>query len=444
MPYLFLPSIRRLTERAFSRHAEVSGRLGLTVREEARFVRAEAPVSGMPHNSEARMKCMNEKVAAAVRAGAEPRRDRTLADFKDELSPELVKRLGSEIARASASFDRTAFEQCAIEGLEGRELMARMEWIAHALTETMPPAPEDADQVVRAALADGGLQGWASMPVNAYVARAMLDRPDIGLPLLAALTPRYTAEFAIRPFIDAQYETTMAHLRVWTRDPDEHVRRLVSEGSRPRLPWGRRLSGFIADPTPTLELLDALVNDESLYVRRSVANHLNDIAKDHPDLVLDTAKRWAATTTQGDFVVRHGLRTLIKRGHPEALTILGFDPAVPIEITNLTCTPSAVAIGEAVTISFTLQAAAATRAAIDYVVHYQGARGLKAGKVFKLSVKDLPAGKSVVLSREHRFGHVSVRKIHPGPHRIEVQVNGRVLDGAVVEVVDDVTSGTSA
>ncbi|WP_040347670.1 DNA alkylation repair protein [Brevibacterium mcbrellneri] len=323
-----------------------------------------------------------------------------MADFKDELSPELVKRLSSEIARASASFDRTAFEQCAIEGLEGRELMARMEWIAHALTETMPPAPEDADQVVRAALADGGLQGWASMPVNAYVARAMLDRPDIGLPLLAALTPRYTAEFAIRP--------------------------------------------FIADPTPTLELLDALVDDESLYVRRSVANHLNDIAKDHPNLVLDTAKRWAATTTQGDFVVRHGLRTLIKRGHPEALTILGFDPAVPIEITNLTCTPSTVAIGEAVTISFTLQAAAATKAAIDYVVHYQGARGLKAGKVFKLSVKDLPAGKSVVLSREHRFGHVSVRKIHPGPHRIEVQVNGRVLDGAVVEVVDDVTSGTSA
>lgn len=400
MPYLSLPSIRRLTERAFSRHAEVSGRLGLTVREEARFVRAEAPVSGRPHTSEARMKCMNEKAAAAVRAGAEPRRDRTLADFKDELSPELVKRLSSEIARASASFDRTAFEQCAIEGLEGRELMARMEWIAHALTETMPPAPEDADQVVRAALADGGLQGWASMPVNAYVARAMLDRPDIGLPLLAALTPRYTAEFAIRP--------------------------------------------FIADPTPTLELLDALVDDESLYVRRSVANHLNDIAKNHPNLVLDTAKRWAATTTQGDFVVRHGLRTLIKRGHPEALTILGFDPAVPIEITNLTCTPSTVAIGEAVTISFTLQAAAATRAAIDYVVHYQGARGLKAGKVFKLSVKDLPAGKSVVLSWEHRFGHVSVRKIHPGPHRIEVQVNGRVLDGAVVEVVDDVTSDTSA
>jgi 3-methyladenine DNA glycosylase AlkC len=126
----------------------------------------------------------------------------------------------------------------------------------------------------------------------------------------------------------------MRHVRAWTRDPDEHVRRLVSEGSRPRLPWGRRLAGFVVDPTPTIELLDALVDDDSLYVRRSVANHLNDVAKDHPDLALDTARRWAAGTTQGDFVVRHGLRTLRKRGHPEALAILGFDPDAAIEITE--------------------------------------------------------------------------------------------------------------
>lgn len=363
-----------------------------------------------------------------------------MADFKDELSPELIERLGGQLAGAWASFDRAAFERSAAAGLDGRELMARMDWIAGALAERMPPSPEDADRVIRAALAEGGLQGWASMPVNAYIARAMLDRPDIGLPLLAALTSRYTAEFAIRPFIDAQYEATMEHLRAWTRDPDEHVRRLVSEGSRPRLPWGRRLPRFIADPTPTLELLDALVDDESLYVRRSVANHLNDIAKDHPDLVLGTARRWAASTTQGDFVVRHGLRTLIKHGNPEALAILGFDPDAPIEITDMACSPSTIAIGETVTISFTLQADAATRAAIDYVIHYQGARGVKAGKVFKLSVKDLPAGEPVRFSREHRFGHVSVRKIHPGPHRIEVQVNGRVLDARTVEVTDDQAS----
>ncbi len=360
-----------------------------------------------------------------------------MADFKDELSPALVERLGGAFAAASPSFDRAAFERAAIDGLDGRELMARVDRVAQALAAAMPPSPDDAGPTVRAVLAGGGLQGWASMPVNAYIAREMLDRPDIGLPLLAASTPLFTAEFAIRPFIDAHYETTMEYLRAWSRDPDEHVRRLVSEGSRPRLPWGRRLNRFIADPTPTIELLDALVDDESLYVRKSVANHLNDIAKDHPDLVLDTARRWADGTGRRDFVVRHGLRTLVKHGHPEALAILGFDPDAAIELTDFTCTPPAVAIGEAVTIGFTLRAAAATRAAIDYVVHFQGARGPKAGKVFKFAVKDLPAGKPVRLAREHRFRHVSVRTIHPGPHRIEVQVNGRVLGGAVVEITGD-------
>ncbi|WP_181276023.1 DNA alkylation repair protein [Brevibacterium oceani] len=360
-----------------------------------------------------------------------------MTDFKDQLSPQLVECLGGDLAGASAAFDRTAFVQSAIDGLDGRELMARVDWIAGALMETMPPEPEDADRIVRAALDHGGLQGWASMPVNAYIARAMLDRPDVGLPLLAALTSRYTAEFAIRPFIDAHQAATMKYLRTWTRDADEHVRRLVSEGSRPRLPWGRLLRGFIADPTPTIGLLDELVNDESLYVRRSVANHLNDIAKDHPDLVLATATRWAAISTQGDFVVRHGLRTLIKRGHPGALAILGFDPDATVEITEFACSPSSITVGETVTLSFTLRAAADTRAAVDYAVHYQGANGVKAGTVFKLSVKDLPAGRPVRFSRRHRFAHASVRKIHTGPHRIEVQVNGRILDAAVVEITGD-------
>ena len=362
-----------------------------------------------------------------------------MAAFKDELSPELVMRLGNELGGAlggvSSLFDQATFERIAIEGLDERELMARVGWIAGALVETMPPVPEDADQVIRAALANGGLHGWASMPVNTYVSQAMLDRPDIGLPLLAALTPRNSAEFAIRPFIDAQYEATMRFLRDWVHDPDEHVRRLVSEGSRPRLPWGQRLTRFIEDPAPTLELLEALRNDESLYVRRSVANHLNDIAKDHPELVLATARRWATSSTQGEFVVRHGLRTLIKRGHPQALAVLGFNPDVPIEITDFTCSPSTIAVGDAVTLTFTLRAATTTRAAIDYVIHYQGARGTKAGKVFKLSVKDLPAGKPVHFSREHRFAHVSIRQIHPGPHRIEIQVNGRILGEAIVEIV---------
>ena len=125
-----------------------------------------------------------------------------MADFKDELSPTLVARLAGDIADVSASFGQAAFVQLAETGLSNLELKARIDWIARALSATMPPSPEDADQVIRAALANGGLEGWASMPVNAYVASAMINSPDIALPLLAILTPRYTAEFAIRPFID--------------------------------------------------------------------------------------------------------------------------------------------------------------------------------------------------------------------------------------------------
>ncbi|MDN5719889.1 MAG: DNA alkylation repair protein [Corynebacterium sp.] len=373
--------------------------------------------------------------------------------FKDYLSPELVTGIGAAFAAASPTFDRAAFENLALSGLADLELKARSAQIAAALAATLPASGDDKDNaqdaegaadVVRRVLRAGGQDGtatalpeWAGMPVNDYVAVAMADRPDVALPLLADLTSHHTAEFAIRPFILNHYETTMAHLRTWVDSPDEHVRRLVSEGTRPRLPWAGRLPRFIADPSDALELLEGLVNDGSLYVRRSVANHLNDIAKDHPELALETARRWAEASTQGDFVVRHSLRTLIKRGDPRALAILGFDPDAPVELLELSCSPSTIAIGEATTLSFTLRADAATaptRAAVDYVVHYQGARGPKAGKVFKLTVRDLPPGQAVQFSRRHAFAHVSIRTIHPGPHRIEVQVNGRVLGGTTVHV----------
>lgn len=289
-----------------------------------------------------------------------------MADFKDELSPELVGRLADAFSDVSGSFDSADFQQRAVSGLDGLELKARVTWIARALAEVLPASPDDAARLIQHAVDNdnqdgkGNLQGWASMAVNEYIATAMLDRPDIALPLLGTLTSHYTAEFA---------------------------------------------------------------------------NHLNDISKDHPGLVLDTARRWAGESTQGDFVVRHGLRTLIKRGDPGALAILGFDHDAPIELTELSCSPSAITIGETTTISFTLHASAPTKAAIDYLVHYQGAHGAKAGKVFKLTVRDLPAGEPVSFSRRHAFKHVSIRTIRPGPHRIEIQANGRILGATTVDVV---------
>jgi len=359
-----------------------------------------------------------------------------MADFKDELSPELVRSLATDLARAWDGFDPERFIALAVDGLEALEMKARIRHIAAALAACMPPDAHDAASAIRTALANEGLGGWASQPVDEYVATTMIDRPDVGLGLLADLTSRHTAEFAIREFIDKQHDVAMRHLRAWTTHPDEHVRRLVSEGTRPRLPWGQRLTRFIDDPAPALRLLDELFDDESLYVRRSVANHLNDVSKDHPELARATARRWAAASTHGDFVARHGLRTLVKRGDAEALGILGFDPDAVIAVDGVRCSPTEIEIGEEIVIELALTAETDVRAVVDYVVHHQGAHGPKPGKAFTLSVRTLAAGERVVLVRRHRFAHVASRRIHPGPHRIEIQVNGRVRSSLEVTVTE--------
>lgn len=358
-----------------------------------------------------------------------------MAAFKDEISPAFVAAIAADLGGACTAFDRERFERLATDGLDERELKARIALVADALVATMPDDLTIAGDAVRAAVAAGGLPGWASLTVAEYVTAAMLDRPDLALPLLAVLTRQSSAEFAIRPFIELHLDVTMAQLRVWVDDPDEHVRRLVSEGSRPRLPWAPVLRRFVADPTPTIELLDRLFDDESDYVRRSVANHLNDVSKDHPELAVAVAERWLARSTHGEYVARHSLRSLVKRGDAGALAVLGFGSSESITVTDLVCDPATVAIGGAVTISFDVESSADIRAAIDYRVHYQGANGLKAPKVFKLTVRDLLAGETVRVSRRHSFEHVSIRRIAPGPHRVDVQVNGRVLASVDVDVV---------
>lgn len=173
-------------------------------------------------------------------------------------------------------------------------------------------------------------------------------------------------------------------------------------------------------------------------MRRSVANHLNDISKDHPDLALDLARTWQPRGDDAAWVVRHGLRTLVKRGNPDALEILGIAPDARIRLTALAIDSDTVAIGDAVSFTITLELddPSEADAVIDYRVHYAGTNGLRRPKVFKLTRRRLRAGAPVTLSRRHRFAHVSIRRINPGRHTIDVQVNGRILGAVELDVVD--------
>ena len=358
-----------------------------------------------------------------------------MAAFKDEFNPTSIALLSHELTAAWPEFPAARFRQVAGDGLEPLELLERVGHIARGLAMCLPGSFPEAAQVLHRTLASPSFTGWITLPCGQYVADCGVDDPEVALPLLAALSPRFSSEGTIRVFIEQHRDLTFECLHRWTTDPDEHVRRLVSECTRPRLPWSSQLRELIADPTPAIALLDKLHDDPSEYVRRSVANHLNDICKDHPAIAIECAERWNAASTHGDWVIRHGLRTLVKKGDPRALALLGFDAANTVTLDSLTVEPATIEIGDEVVLTAHVSAEAETRAVIDYVVHYQGAKKMRAGKVFKLANRTIAPGVTTTVTKRHRFGHVSIRRIHPGAHRLEIQVNGRVLGGSDIEVV---------
>ncbi|MFY2762618.1 DNA alkylation repair protein [Arenimonas sp. MALMAid1274] len=365
--------------------------------------------------------------------------------FKNLINPALVRECGAHLRRAWPGFDRATFERRALAGLDGLEMKARAMHIADALEVTLPEDFDRAASVIEAALAppavddslglrtsDAGLAGWIGWPLGEYIARRGLARPERGLQALHALTQRFTAEFAIRPYLVQHFALSLATLRRWQDDPSPHVRRLVSEGSRPRLPWGLRIQSLVADPSPTLPLLRALQDDPSAYVRRSVANHLNDIAKDHPGVIADwLAEHLPDAGTERRALLRHASRTLVKQGDARVLKAWGLGKAFKGKVA-FTLSPRRVAVGGSLVLelSLTSSARASQALAIDYIVHHVKANGSTSPKVFKGWQRTLAPGETVQLRKTHSLRPITTRVYHAGLHRVDVQVNGQCLASA--------------
>ncbi|MFI1699783.1 DNA alkylation repair protein [Streptomyces bobili] len=312
--------------------------------------------------------------------------------------------------------------------LEGLSFTERVTLIRNAVLADLPADYPAFAQVLRAALRDSDFTGWMIFPVTEAVAVRGEDDFEPALALLAELTPRLTAETAVRPFLRADLERALRVMTPWTAHPDPHIRRLASEGTRPRLPWAPQLPELIADPTPALPLLDALYRDDSEYVRRSVANHLNDISRDHPDIATRVAARWlsdpAPTTTR---LVRHGLRTLIKSGHAGALTLLGHWPDSPVAVEGPHIHASEIRVGDDLLFdcSVTNTHDQTAHLVIDYIVLHMKANGTRTPKVFKLTTRSLAPGETWRATRRHSFRPISTRRYYPGVHLVRLQVNGR-------------------
>ncbi|WP_426997020.1 DNA alkylation repair protein [Pseudarthrobacter sp. N5] len=285
--------------------------------------------------------------------------------------------------------------------------------------------------VFRSALGSQQFAGWTLWPVSETAVTLALGSGtpadfDDCLQLLAELTPRLTGEFAIRRLLAADPDRALAIIIEWTQHPDEHVRRLASEGTRPYLPWAVRVPGLTRNPGGTTPILDALYRDPSDYVRRSVANHLNDLARHAPEAVMTTAAAWvAAPDANTAWVLRHGLRTLVKKAHPGALALQGFAPA-SVSVTPLRLDRDEVVmpaeLGFGLEISNT--GGQDARLAVDYVVHYLKANGSLSEKVFKLAAFTLAPGEARPLSKRHAFRQMTTRVHHAGLHALELQVNG--------------------
>lgn len=348
------------------------------------------------------------------------------------LNAAAVRGLAQCLTKATPGLDLIQVRRSA-KSLEGLGLRERSDLVRDALLHDLPTAYADFETVIRAALPDQELRGWMVWPITSAAAQlAIADGGtaafDAALALLADLTPRLTAEFGIRPLLDADLDRALPIVLTWTTHPDEHVRRLASEGTRPLLPWAKRVRAIVARPASTVPILHALHLDESDYVRRSVANHLNDLSRGDADLAAAIAAEWLAgePTPQTQQLVRHGLRTLIKKGHPQALALLGFPPAAAVTVDGPTLTADTVAVGQSLEFccKLTNTGPEPARLAIDYVIHHRKANGTLTPKVFKLTTKTLAPGEDVTLSRAHSFKVITTRVYHPGGHTIELQING--------------------
>ena len=356
------------------------------------------------------------------------------SQLKDQFGESVPRAIAQMIGAVHADFPRADFLRDVAQGYGPMSLTARGMHIAAALRRHLPADYPRAVAILLDSAsqphehrAAGGMSSFLYMPHTYFVARHGLDHFAESMRAQHALTQRFTAEFSIRPFLEKHPERTLATLREWARDPSHHVRRLVSEGTRPRLPWASRLRAFQQDPRPVLELLELLRDDSELYVRRSVANNLNDIGKDHPALLTEVAKRWLRDATpEREWVIRHALRSAVKRADAGALGALGFGGEAKVSVRAVKITPARPKVGGSVRISFELVSTAARgqRVMADLVVHFVKARGTGA-KTFKLKAVDLPARGRVTLSKKIGLEQLTTRKHYPGVHRVEALLNGR-------------------
>jgi 3-methyladenine DNA glycosylase AlkC len=365
--------------------------------------------------------------------------------LKNYYGPDVPARIARMIKEVDSAFNAEAFLVDALNGYQALELTPRARLIADALGRHLPQDYERAIEILIASLGPKlqvaeltGMDVFVYLPHVFYVAKFGVDHFAASMCAQYELTQRFTAEYSIRVFLERYPQETLARLRQWARDSNVHVRRLVSEGTRPRLPWAPRLRAFQEDPWPVLELLELLKDDSELLVRRSVANNLNDIGKDNPAALFETCRRWMRDATpERSWLVRHALRSAVKRGEPEALQILGFVPATGVRVRDIHIAPAVAPIGDSITFTAEVanEDARTKQLLVELRIHFVKANGRPSPKVFAFKELELQPRESARITKTISLAQHTTRTHYPGQHRVEVLLNGRASGAAQFDVV---------
>jgi len=354
--------------------------------------------------------------------------------MKNGLSDKAIQRIALAFSKVYPTFNIESFSKDVLNSYDSLELKERVNHIIAILHKQMPKDFIDTVKIFEKipAIWDRGdsndpLRSFAAWPIIDYIGVHGLTHPQESLAILKQLTNLFSAEFAIRPFIKEYPKVCHQQFLLWVNDESEDVRRLVSEGTRPRLPWGIRLHQFIENPNINIPLLTSLKDDSSLYVRRSVANHLNDIAKDHPELVIEVCKQWYKNANNElKWLIKHATRSLVKYGYTDVFPLLGFTENPQVTISELSVPANNIKLGDKMPFQFILHSNSndKQKLVIDYAIHFVKANGKQQAKVFKLKNIVIAKEDKKILAKQFSFKPISTRKYYVGEHKLEIFVNG--------------------
>lgn len=346
---------------------------------------------------------------------------------------ESLEAFSGVIQRYYPEFNHTLFMEGVFDDtFSALELKERMKHTTRCLHRVLPDNYADAlDVLIKAA---PHVRGFGAMCLPDYIEQYGINNWDQSLKALGEIGRFITGEFALRPFLDKDLDKVIPYLFVWAKDKVPVLRRLASEGTRPRLPWAMALPALKKDPTPILPILEILKDDESEDIRRSVANHLNDISKDNPDIALDLCAKWYGEAEHIDKIVKHACRTLLKAGDKKALSIFGYSDPAQIKIYDLRLGAEKFSIGSELTFAFDVNLPKNSKVRLEYAISYVKAKNKQSRKVFKIAEGDYPSGERS-FKRKHSFADMSTRKHYAGRHTLSILANGEEKAKSSFEVL---------